>query len=86
MNRMGGRLVARVIHLEHRNPRAIVNGGELKQPFLGARDPLEEFHVHLQPVTWLRLLTPLPSLLVRLVLLIGRQPAHPVSAENAMHR
>ena len=58
----------------------------LKQPFLGAWDPLEKFHVQLQPVTWLRLLIPLPPLLVRLVLRIGGQPDHSVNAENSMHR
>jgi hypothetical protein len=81
----GGCLVARVIHLEHANPRAIVNGGELKQSFLGAGDPLDEFHVQLQPVTGLRLLIALPPLLVQLVLLSAGEPAHAVRAENAVH-
>jgi hypothetical protein len=67
----GGGLVARVADLKHPNPRAIVDRGELKQPFLGAGDPLEEFHVQLQPVAWLRLLVALPPFLVRPVRLMA---------------
>jgi hypothetical protein len=37
-------------------------------------------------VAGLRLLTPLPALAVRLVLLIRRQPSHAVPRQDAMHR
>ena len=49
----GRALVARVVHLEHPNARAIVDGGELIEPLPGARNALEELHVQLQPVAWL---------------------------------
>ena len=71
-------LVAGVVDLEHANARAVVDGRELIEALSGARDPLEELHVHLQAVARLRLLVSLPALPVRPVLLIGRQPVHAV--------
>ena len=62
------------------------SGGELIETLPGSRDAFEELHVHLETEAGLRLLVPLPALRVRAMLLIGRQPAHPVSAQNAMHR
>ena len=44
-----------------------------------------KLHVHLQPMTRLRLLVALPALAVWLMLLVGRQPPHPVPRENAVH-
>jgi hypothetical protein len=79
------RLIAGVIHLEHANARAIVDGGELKEPLPGPWNALEELHVQLQPVAGLGFLIPLPALFMRPMLLIRRQPAHAVGAEHPMH-
>ena len=79
-------LVARVIDLENANARAIVDRGELVETLPGARDALQKFHVHLEAVTGLGLLVSRPALRVRPMLLVGRQPAHAVFAENTMHR
>ena len=86
MNWMARALVARVVDLQDANPGAIVDGRELIEPASRARDSLEELHVELQPVAGLRLLVALPALAVRLMLLIRRQPIHPVPLQDAMHR
>jgi hypothetical protein len=49
-------------------------------------DGAEELHVQLQPVAGERFLIALPALPLRLMLLMGREAVHPVSAENAVHR
>src|SRR5687767_10208108 len=59
------RLVTGVVDLEHADARAVVDGRELIQPLPRARDALEELHVHLQAMTRLRLLIPLPPLRLR---------------------
>jgi hypothetical protein len=61
-------LGAGVVHLEHVNPRAIVDGGELIEPPSRAGDALEEFHIELQSVSRLRFLVALPTLPMRLML------------------
>jgi hypothetical protein len=78
-------LVARIIELQHADQRAIIDRRELKQPFPRAWDPLQKLHVQLHAMTRLCFLIPLPSLLVGLMLLIGRQPVHAMCAQHAMH-
>jgi hypothetical protein len=51
-----------------------------------AGDPLEELDVNLQAMARLRLLVPLPALLVWAVLLVCREPLHAVLAQDAMDR
>ena len=51
----GRPLVAGVVDFEDANAGAVVNGGELIQPLLGTRNALEELHIQLQAMTWLRL-------------------------------
>jgi hypothetical protein len=41
-------LVAGIVNLEDANASAVVNRRELAQPFVRARDPLEELHVQLR--------------------------------------
>jgi hypothetical protein len=79
-------LGARVVDLEHANPRAIVDGGELIEPPSRTGDALQEFHIELQSVPGLRFLIALPTLPVRLMFLIGGQAMHPVSLEDSMCR
>lgn len=81
-----GALVARVVDLQDPNPRAIINGRELIQSLARARNPLEELHIQLESMARERFLITLPSLPVWLMLLIGREPVHPVLAQNAVHR
>ena len=57
-------LVARVIDLENSNARAIVDRGELVEPFTRARETLQELHVHLHAQPGLGLLVALPAFLV----------------------
>lgn len=80
----GCSLVAGIEHLQDTDSRAIIDGCELIQPFPGAGDSLEEFHVHLEAMSGLWLFVALPALLVWPVLLIRRQPIHPMLAEDAM--
>ena len=75
-------LGAGVVNLEHTNPRAVIDGGELIEPPSRAGDALEEFHIELQSVTRLRFLVALPALPMRLMLLVRRQAMHPVSLED----
>ena len=82
----GHALVARIEDFEDSNPRAIVNGRELKQPSACTGNALEELHVDLQVMPRGELLISLPALAVRPVLLIRRQTIHPVSLQNPMHR
>ena len=65
-------LVAPIVDLQDSDTRAVVDGGELIEPFACPRDALEELHVHLQAVPGLGLLVAFPAFTVRLVLLIGR--------------
>jgi hypothetical protein len=81
----GGALVARVVDLQHANPGAIVNGGELIEPLAGAGDPLEELHVQLESVAWQRFLISLPPLAMGPMLLVGWKSVHPVTTENPVH-
>jgi len=67
----GGRLIAGVVDLEHPDAGAVVDGRELVETLPGARDALEELHVHLEPVAGLLLLVALPPLRVLPVLLVG---------------
>src|SRR6185503_9748040 len=79
-------LVARVVNLEDANPSAIIDRGELVQPLARPRNALdEELHVQLQSVAGERFLVALPAFPVWLVLLVGRQPVQPMSAQNAVH-
>ncbi len=59
--------------------------GELIEASSCARNSLEELHIKLQPVPWLGLLVSLPSLAVRLMLLVRRQPVHPMTLQDAVH-
>ena len=77
---------ARVIHLEHPDARAVVDRRELIEPFLRPRDALQELDVHLEAVAGLGLFVTFPAEPVGPILLIGRQPAHPMLDEEAMHR
>ena len=43
----GRALIAGIVDLEDANPRAIVDGRELVQPLLGARDSFQKLHIHL---------------------------------------
>src|SRR5262245_23461203 len=56
----GRSLIARVVNLEHANPGAVIDRGELIQPFARARNTLEKFDVDLQTMPRLRLLVPRP--------------------------
>src|SRR5262245_8306848 len=67
-------LVARVVDLQHAEPRAVIDRRELIEPLLGARNPLEELDVHRQTMPRLRLLVPLPAFGMRAVLLIPWEP------------
>ena len=58
-------LIAGVVDLEHPHARAVVDRCELVKAFARARNPLEELHVHLQPMARLGLLVALPALAVR---------------------
>src|SRR5215831_12737726 len=68
----GRGLVAGIEDFEHADTRAIVDGRELVEAFPAAWNPLQKLHVDLQPMSWLRLLVPLPSLPPRPVFLIRR--------------
>src|SRR5262245_31762037 len=59
---------------------------ELIQARPGTRDAFQELHIDLQTVPWLGFLVALPALLVRPMLLVGRQAGHAVAHQNAMHR
>jgi len=65
-------LVTGIVDLHLPDAGAVVNGRELVEPFGGARDALEELHVHRQAVARLGLLVALPAFTVRRMLLIGR--------------
>ena len=78
-------LIAGVVDLENAYTRAVVNRGELIQPFPRSWDALKELHVHLQAVPRLGFLVAFPALTVRLVLLIGWQPAHAVLDQDPVH-
>jgi len=78
-------LVAGIVDLEHAEPGAVVDGRELIELLLGPADPLEEFHIELQPKAGLGFLVSLPAAAVRAVFLIGRQPIHPVSHEHPVN-
>src|SRR5262249_5410240 len=62
-----------------------VDGGELVEPLARPGNALEELHVHLQVVTGLRLLVPLPALRVLAILLICRKAIHAVLEQKAVH-
>jgi len=79
-------LVAGVVYLQHANPRAVINRRELVQSLPRAGDALEQLDVHLQAMTRLRLLVPLPALLVWAVLLVCREPLHAVLTQDPMDR
>src|SRR5262245_18292449 len=66
-------LVAGIEHLQHANARAVVDRGELVQPFPSPRDPLKELDIDLQTMPGLRLLVALPPFAMRPMLPIGRQ-------------
>src|SRR4026208_388985 len=80
-----GALIAGIVDLQHADARAVVDGGELIEPLAGPGDALEELHVQRQAVPRLGLLVASPALMVRLVLLIGRQPAQAVLAQDPVH-
>jgi hypothetical protein len=77
-------LIARVKDLQHPNAGAIIDGGELIEPPLTTWDPFEKLHVHLEAVSRLRLLVPLPPLAMGSMFLIGRQPVQLVPMQNPM--
>ena len=54
-------LIARVEDLKYAEARAIIDGRELIEPPLTTWDPFEKLHVHLEAVSRLRLLVPLPT-------------------------
>src|SRR5258708_1585840 len=80
----GRGLVAGVVDLQHADPGAIIDGGELIQALLGARDPLEELHVQLQAMSRLGLLVALPSPPMWPALLIGGQTVQSVTDQDAV--
>ena len=55
------------------------------EPPARARDALEKLDVDLQAMPRLRLLVARPAVRVPPVLLVGRQPVHAVTAQDAMH-
>src|SRR4029450_11500722 len=80
----GVQLVAGGVDLEHPNAGAVVDGGELIQSRARAGDALEELHVQLESVTWLRLFVTRPAGSVGPILLVARQAAHAMLAQNAV--
>ena len=58
----GRALVAHIEDLQDPDPRAVVNGRELKQSSACAGNPLEELDVHLQTMPRHQLLVSLPTL------------------------
>src|SRR5688572_23789297 len=82
----GGSLVARIEDFEDPDPRAIVNGRELKQSSACAGNPLEELHIYLQTVPRDQLLVSLPTFPIRSMLLICRQPIHSVALQDTVDR
>src|SRR6478672_11154781 len=59
-----GALIARIKDLQDANPRAVIDRGELVEPFTRARETLQELHVHLHAQPGLGLLVALPAFLV----------------------
>jgi hypothetical protein len=81
----GRPLIAGAKHFEDADAGAVVDRGELVEPRLPARNPLEELHIQLQAMAWLWLLVALPALAVGPVPLIGGEPIQPVPRQDAMH-
>jgi hypothetical protein len=81
----GRLLVADVVDFEHTDARAVIDGRELIEAFLGTRYSLKEFHVDLQAMARLRLLVSVPGTARWLALLINRQPVHSVTDQYAVH-
>jgi hypothetical protein len=81
-----GPLVAPVVDLQDTNAGAVVDRGELVEARPRARNALEEFHVDLQPVSWLGFLVALPAFGVGPMLLISRQSIQVVTRQDAVHR
>src|SRR5688572_21326440 len=79
-----GALIARVVDFQNSNSSAVIDGGELIQALPSSGNTLEKLHVHLQPMTRLRLLVTLPALRVLNVLLTGWQAVHPVPSQNSV--
>ena len=77
-------LIARVEDLKYAEARAIIDGRELIEPPLTTWDPFEKLHVHLEAVSRLRLLVPLPPFAMGSMFLIGRQPVQLVPMQNPM--
>src|SRR6185503_916390 len=46
-----GALIARVKDLQHADARAVIDRRELIEPFTGARETLQELHIHLHAKT-----------------------------------
>lgn len=74
----GDLLVALGIDAQHPQSRAVVDGGELVEPFASSsRDGFEKLDVDLDPVAGQLLLITLPAPVVPLMALGGRQSAMP---------
>src|SRR5580700_4459253 len=82
----GGLLIADVVDLEYADASAVVDRRKLVEALSRSGDPLQEFHVNLQAMPWLRLLVSMPGTTRRLTPYVGRQPAHPVADQDAVDR
>jgi hypothetical protein len=72
----GRTLIAPIVDLQDSDPRAVIDSGELIEPFARARNALKKLHVHLQAVAGLRFLIALPALLVWPMVDLGMDPVH----------
>jgi hypothetical protein len=80
-----GLLVEAVLDAKYPNPRAVIDGGELIVAFLAAAKRSDELHVDLNLVARERLLIALPSPVVTLVALRGRQAVHVEALQDPPH-
>ena len=80
----GRPLIADVEDFQHANPGAIVDRRELVEPPARARNALEKLDVDLQAMPRLRFLVARPAVRMPPILLIRRQPVHPVPAALAL--
>jgi hypothetical protein len=67
-----GFLIASLIDLQHPNARAVIDGRILIMPPSCSRNPRQELHIELDPMTGFMLLISLPSLRMPLISLILR--------------
>jgi hypothetical protein len=66
-----GALFTSIVDLENAYSSAVIDRGELVEPFSCPKNAFEELHVHLQAMARLGLFIAFPTFTVRLVLLIG---------------